>query len=910
MTALPDRAAAETVLGKLIDARLLTSWETEATEGQPAHDRVEIVHESLLSAWPRLVRWQTQDADGAQLRDQLRQAAHLWEERGKADDLLWTGSSYLDYRVWRGRYPGKLSSLEESFAASMAALSERKRRRRRIAYAAVLAAVVLTAAGLGTMWRKSARETLRADAEAARAEAGKLLSLGRLKLADFPNAAIAYAIGSLERSDNDPARRFAVEALWQGPPALFLKDRILYESDLEWSPDGRWVANNDSHGLALMGKDTNERRQLASASERILGFTADSRRLVTRAAGGQRSGRSDGRGRRVVNVRALPEGRLDQTVELAEKDVRLLLGDRLLTFTFDARVPRGERPALVRRLSLDGKTQEVLGRWEPHGLAGWTVDPTGSWIFSVQRGRLLQQRFDALSAPGRLLGTREGEAVDMRARPWRDRFVTGDGGGTVKIWDVPSARLERTLKSPADARMIALDPRKRFLATAPGTPSLAPRSMFLFDLAAPRTAEPTPLLNESDIVAGMRFSADGTWLASEHGVTAILWNTAGARSTVVGRQEPPSVTVDFTRDGHLLSGSDSGVLRRWPLSPAAGEDVRELVSAGSGRRAEGAIRLAGVDPGGRFAVAARYVFGEILVVPLDGSRPSVHQLRQRGEGQISFGTSSLDASGRFLAAWAPYVGKPELNAIRILDLTTGDVRTLDAHAKGEGGCDAAQLAGSPLAAGHGVPVWLNDGRLVSDGEAGLRVWDLATGTSRQLRPCTKTSAPMFLLATPDSRTVVRVDWTAAGSTANSTVNAFDLSTLATREIPSHGNRVGSFALDAGGTVLVTGGTDGVVRVGPLTGEEPHLLYGHTGPVFSVAVSPDGRWIASGSEDGTIRLWPMPDLSKPPLHTLPHDELLAKLKSLTNLRAVRDPASDTGWKIEIGPFPGWQAAPQW
>ena len=55
---------------------------------------------------------------------------------------------------------------------------------------------------------------------------------------------------------------------------------------------------------------------------------------------------------------------------------------------------------------------------------------------------------------------------------------------------------------------------------------------------------------------------------------------------------------------------------------------------------------------------------------------------------------------------------------------------------------------------------------------------------------------------------------------------------------------------------------------------------------------------------------MPDLTKPPLHTLPHDELLAKLKSLTNLRAVRDPASDTGWKIEIGPFPGWDTVPEW
>jgi WD40 repeat protein len=207
-------------------------------------------------------------------------------------------------------------------------------------------------------------------------------------------------------------------------------------------------------------------------------------------------------------------------------------------------------------------------------------------------------------------------------------------------------------------------------------------------------------------------------------------------------------------------------------------------------------------------------------------------------------------------------------------------------------------------------VWLPDGRLVSDGDAGLWVWDLDTGTSRQLRPCRKIAeAWIGLAATPDSRTVMRLD-VAATTGATSTLTAFDLSTRATREIPSHGNRVGCFALDARGTTLVTGSMDGVVRVGPLTGEEPHLLYGHTGPVSSVAVSPDGRWIASGTDDGTIRLWPMPDLSKPPLHTLPHEELLAKLKSLTNLRAVRDPASDTGWKIEIGPFPGWKDVPTW
>jgi len=55
---------------------------------------------------------------------------------------------------------------------------------------------------------------------------------------------------------------------------------------------------------------------------------------------------------------------------------------------------------------------------------------------------------------------------------------------------------------------------------------------------------------------------------------------------------------------------------------------------------------------------------------------------------------------------------------------------------------------------------------------------------------------------------------------------------------------------------------------------------------------------------------MPDLTKPPLHTLPREELIAKLKTLTNLRVVRDAESSTGWKVEVGPFPGWETVPTW
>ena len=112
------------------------------------------------------------------------------------------------------------------------------------------------------------------------------------------------------------------------------------------------------------------------------------------------------------------------------------------------------------------------------------------------------------------------------------------------------------------------------------------------------------------------------------------------------------------------------------------------------------------------------------------------------------------------------------------------------------------------------------------------------------------------------------------------------------------------------SVIATGQPDGEIRVGPNSGGfEPHLLLGHDDMVWPT-ISPDGKWVMSESLDDTVRLWPMPDLSKPPLHTLPYDELMAKLKALTNLRAVEDDESPTGYRLEPGPFPGWAAVPTW
>jgi WD40 repeat protein len=258
--------------------------------------------------------------------------------------------------------------------------------------------------------------------------------------------------------------------------------------------------------------------------------------------------------------------------------------------------------------------------------------------------------------------------------------------------------------------------------------------------------------------------------------------------------------------------------------------------------------------------------------------------------------AGFSPSGRLVAAASR--ASATQPTLRVWDLETGKTWAYDQPSDPDGFPDAwANSLG-----------FVSETVLYTSGGSGLYKWDVITGAHEQiLEP--PPGGIVFMRLTADGHHMLTFK---IGSDYNRLPEPVELHDLTTGEVSSlEIPGTGGVALRPDGRTWASGEEDGVVRVGRVDGGEPHLLLGHTGRVSQCEISPDSRWIATfGSQDKILRLWPMPDLSKPPLHTLPREELIAKLKTLTNLRAVRDETSSTGWTIEVGPFPGWQTVPEW
>ncbi len=147
-----DRAAMDRVLGHLIEARLLAvEGSTQGTVGSDEDDaEVEIVHESLIGAWPLLGRWLSENEEDALFLSRLRGAAMDWQRSGRDPGLLWTGQAAHDARTWRRRYAGVLAPAEARFLDAAFAALDRQSRFRRLLFSGALAGT--TAIAIAMAW--------------------------------------------------------------------------------------------------------------------------------------------------------------------------------------------------------------------------------------------------------------------------------------------------------------------------------------------------------------------------------------------------------------------------------------------------------------------------------------------------------------------------------------------------------------------------------------------------------------------------------------------------------------------------------------------------------------------------------------------------------------------------------------
>jgi WD40 repeat protein len=536
----------------------------------------------------------------------------------------------------------------------------------------------------------------------------------------------------------------------------------------------------------------------------------------------------------------------------------------------------------------------MLGRVDLRKVGKWNFfAPDGkSWFYT--RDRMLYAR--ALPEDGRVdrLVAELPEKIQS-FRTSAHHISVSDKSGETHVFtfspEGPPGKIEVPRDSPPSLRFVP-DPTGRWLSGVPSTD----QQVRLWDLKGWGAARPLSLRRSGSwFLAVMSLHPTGNWVvASTHRVTRLtFWPVRMTYPSVVDGYTSRLRPLAFSPDGKWLATMwGDNRLRLWPLPGTGVENVRFLEGP------DGPLRSLVFDPGGRYLVS---VGGgnQNWVVPRNGSAPRRLEIAFE---ETLFNAAAVSPKGRQVAT-AFFYGAGE-KSLRIWDVETGALRKFELPEGSEGTTGYER--------GIAALGFADESTLYTAGDGGLRRWNIETGSHDLVAEASTGYATQGAFSA-DGKVAVTAE-SRIGQAWEDCPRALvhDLASGTSRELSAFGDcgAWSRFTLDPSGTVMATGGFDGIVRVGPLSGGQPHLLLGHKGAIDRIAISPDLHWVATAGEDNTLRLWPMPDLSRPPLHTLPRAALLAKLRSLTNLRVTRDASSAMGWKVETGPFPGWKEVPAW
>ncbi|HSR98885.1 MAG TPA: serine/threonine-protein kinase, partial [Kofleriaceae bacterium] len=186
---------ADAAIDKLVAARLISISDSEG------ESRVELIHDALITAWPRLQQWVREDVEGARMREQIRISARQWHDRGRPRGLIWRDDVLIDLERWlRRSSPTALSDLETAFVDASRRHARGATRIRRTLGLIGLAVVLAFAA----FWYRGVQNSVGRQVAEARVMQS-YAEQGRHALLDGKHAeALSYLAAAARRGDASP----------------------------------------------------------------------------------------------------------------------------------------------------------------------------------------------------------------------------------------------------------------------------------------------------------------------------------------------------------------------------------------------------------------------------------------------------------------------------------------------------------------------------------------------------------------------------------------------------------------------------------------------------------------------------------------------------------------------------------
>ncbi|MGA4990830.1 WD40 repeat domain-containing protein [Nonomuraea bangladeshensis] len=791
---------------------------------------VEIAHDTVLHAWPRLRDWLEDDVGLSILHSQLIEDAREWDERGRDRSFLYRGARLAGLRAalpkWEShpqRFPPLTSGTQDFITASGRAAT--RRRKLMIIATAILAILVLIASTSAIIAR---RESVRAEAQRRETLSRLLLAHSeRLRNSDPVTSGLLAVAGA--RFAGTPESR--AEARYGAINALATRTKgALYghtaaATEAAFSPDGTMIAVGGYDNTISLWS-TRSRRTIGLLRGHIdsvakVIFSPDSKTLASASA--------DGTARLWDVGSRQPIGVLKGHKALTQFRVGVLdivfspRGGMLATAGADGTIRLWETGS--RRPFGGPITHTRHEYWGFKGVNAVAFSPDGMTLASAGDDKTIQIWDVRTRRPiGSPLTGHTAKVNDVAFSPRGNLLASASDDGTVRLWDLLPRHPVGTPLQEAPNRANGFNGATDIAFTHDGSILATANFSGPVRFWDPRdgSAIGEVIKDYSGGIRGLAFSGDDAMLATSASDGVVrLWDMHPWRRTQAHLPAGGGAvgSVAFSPDGRTLASTDRSIVKLWDLrtrraigSPLEGHqlavdakfspDGAVLASFGN----DATVRL--------WDMRSRRSLGE----PLKG-----HTL---GIGDVAF---SPDGATLATASWDRTLRLWDRRSLRTVGVLKGHTGTV-----------------------HGVD-YSPDGSLLASGggDGTVRLWnpEARTQISEPLRG--HVGAVNRVAFSPDGSVL-------ASAGDDGTVRLWNTRTWIQigDPIQGHSLAVRGLAFNHDGTTLVSGSFDGTVRLWDVATRRPigePLLNDSTNLVYGVAFSPDGRTVATGTYDGKVRL---------------------------------------------------------